>query len=188
MSAKALDLPGTEPFGAVVVKDGQVVGQGLNHSVASFDPTSHGEIEAIRDACRRLRRVALAGCDLYTSCEPCALCVAAMRIVGIRKLFYAASMEQAGAAFDGLPVAARHPIDVDDLRAEAGAPTALRTLPAEQHLADEATAVLTAWAEPRKRCSSSAFEPALEVTVRLLSRTGPARGAAAAAASIHQRR
>jgi tRNA(Arg) A34 adenosine deaminase TadA len=151
LSAKALETPGTEPFGAVVVKDGQVVGEGLNHSVANFDPTSHGEVEAIRDACRRLRSVDLAGCDLYTSCEPCALCVAAMRIAGIRALFYAASMEQAGLAFDGLPAAARHPIDVDDLRTEAGAPLALRKMPAQQHLADEATEVLAAWAAPRKR-------------------------------------
>jgi tRNA(Arg) A34 adenosine deaminase TadA len=150
LSAKALETPGTEPFGAVVVKDGKVIGQGLNHSVANFDPTSHGEVEAIRDACRQLRRVDLAGCDLYTSCEPCALCVAAMRIVGIRRLFYAASMAQAGAAFQGLPIAARHPVDAEDLRAEAGAPISLRRLPAEQHLADEASAVLIAWAEPRK--------------------------------------
>lgn len=151
LSAKALETPGTEPFGAVVVLDGQVVGEGFNHSVAHFDPTSHGEVEAIRDACRRLRRVDLRGCDLYTSCEPCALCVAAMRIVGIRKLYYAASLEQSGAAFEGLPVAARHPIDVEDLRAEAGAPLAQRMLPAEQHLASEAVDILNAWAEPRKR-------------------------------------
>jgi guanine deaminase len=150
LSAQALDEPGTEPFGAVIVKDGQVVGEGFNHSVVNFDPTSHGEVEAIRDACRRLRRVDLSGCDLYTSCEPCALCVAAMRIVGIRKLFYAASLEQSGAAFDGLPVAARHPIDVDDLRREAGAPLAAREIPSEQHLADEAVAVLGAWARSRK--------------------------------------
>jgi guanine deaminase len=150
LSAKALQTPGTEPFGAVVVQDGEVVGEGFNHSVANFDPTSHGEVEAIRDACRRLRRVALTGCDLYTSCEPCALCVAAMRIAGIRKLFYAASLDQSGAAFDGLPAKARHPIDVDDLRAEAGAPLAMRKLPAEQHLAAEATAILSAWADARK--------------------------------------
>jgi tRNA(Arg) A34 adenosine deaminase TadA len=150
LSARALQEPGTEPFGAVVVQDGQVVGEGFNHSVAHFDPTSHGEVEAIRDACRRLRRVSLAGCDLYTSCEPCALCVAAMRIVGIRRLFYAASLEQSGAAFEGLPVGERHPIDVDDLRAEAGAPLAQRQLPAEQHLAAEAVEILAAWAGPRK--------------------------------------
>ena len=54
LSAQALDTPGTEPFGAVVVKDGRIVGEGFNHSVAHWDPTSHGETEAIRDACRRL--------------------------------------------------------------------------------------------------------------------------------------
>lgn len=150
LSARALDTPGTEPFGAVVVLDGVVVGEGWNHSLAHFDPTSHGEVEAIRDACRRLRRVELAGCDLYTSCEPCALCAAAMHIVGIRRLYYAASLEQSGRAFEGLPVSIRHPIDVDELRAEAGAPLAERRLPSEQHLAGEAVEILAAWAGPRK--------------------------------------
>lgn len=150
LSAKALDTPGTEPFGAVVVQDGVVVGEGFNHSVAHCDPTSHGEVEAIRDACRRLQRVSLAGCELYTTCEPCALCVAAMHIVGIRKLFYAATLEQSGMAFEGLPVAQRHPIDVDALRAQAGAPLAARSMHAEQHLAGQAVAILRQWAEPRK--------------------------------------
>ncbi len=146
LSAKALHTPGTEPFGAVVVRDGQVVGEGFNHALAHFDPTSHGEIEAIRDACRRLRSVSLAGCELYTSCEPCALCVAAMHLVGIRKLFYAASLDQSDAALGGLPVASRQPVDVHELRAEAGAPLALRQPPAEQHLAAEAVPILAAWA------------------------------------------
>jgi guanine deaminase len=149
LSAEALTTPGTEPFGAVIVQDGEIVGEGFNHSVAHFDPTSHGEVEAIRDACRRLQRVELAGCDLYTSCEPCALCVAAMRIVGIRKLFYAASLDASGEAFEGLPVAARHPIDVDDLRREAGSPMAARQMPSEQHLGPEAVEILRAWSEPR---------------------------------------
>jgi len=151
LSARALETPGTEPFGAVVVRDGQVVGEGFNHSVAHFDPTSHGEIEAIRDACRRLQRVELSDCELYTSCEPCALCAAAMHIVGIRRLFYAASLDESGAAFDGLPVARRHPIDVEALRAEAGAPLRARRLPSEQHLAPRAVEILDAWAGPRKR-------------------------------------
>ena len=99
LSAQALHTPGTEPFAALVVRDGVVVGEGFNHSVANFDPTSHGEIEAIRDACRKLQTVDLAGCELYTSCEPCALCVAAMRIAGIGQLYYAASLAQSGAAF-----------------------------------------------------------------------------------------
>jgi tRNA(Arg) A34 adenosine deaminase TadA len=150
LSAQALQTPGTEPFAALVVKDGVVVGEGFNHSVAHFDPTSHGEIEAIRDACRKLQTVDLGGCELYTSCEPCALCVAAMRIAGIGQLYYAASLAQSGAAFEGVPAAARHPIDVEALRAEAGAPLERRQLPAEQRMADEAIQVLSDWAEARK--------------------------------------
>ena len=149
LSARALTTPGTEPFGAVVVHDGVVVGEGFNHSLAHFDPTSHGEVEAIRDACRTLQRLELAGCELYTSCEPCALCVAVMQIVGITKLYYAASLDQSGAAFEGLPVAQRHPIDVAQLRAEAGAPIERRRMPVEQHAAGAAVAVLKAWAGQR---------------------------------------
>jgi len=150
LSAQALTTPGTEPFAALVVKDGVVVGEGFNHSVAHFDPTSHGEIEAIRDACRNLKTVDLGGCELYTSCEPCALCVAAMRIAGIGQLYYAASLAQSGAAFEGVPVAARHPIDVEALRAEAGAPLERRQPPAQQRMADDAIQVLSDWAVARK--------------------------------------
>jgi len=150
LSAQALQTPGTEPFGAVVVKDGEVVGEGFNHSVAHSDPTSHGEIEAIRDACRRLQTVDLSGCELYSSCEPCALCVAAMRIAGIGPLYYAASLAQSVAAFVGVPVAARHPIDVDLLRQEAGAPLAQRVPAAEQKLDGEALKVLENWAKVQK--------------------------------------
>ncbi|MGJ7493772.1 nucleoside deaminase [Variovorax sp. RT4R15] len=150
LSAQALNTPGTEPFGAVVVKDGAIVGEGFNHSVAHVDPTSHGEIEAIRDACRNLKTVDLAGCTLYTSCEPCALCAAAMHIAGIGQLYYAASMVQSGAAFEGVPVAARHPIDVEALRAEAGAPFGARALPAEQRCDAEAVEILRAWAAARR--------------------------------------
>ena len=149
LSATALETPGTEPFGAVIVQDGRIVGEGLNHSLAHFDPTSHGEVEAIRDACRRLSTVDLSGCTLYTSCEPCALCVAAMGIVGITQLFYASSLAQSGAAFTGLLPQHRHPIDCELLRSEAGAPVHQRVLPAEQKLANEATAVLKAWAAQR---------------------------------------
>lgn len=150
LSARALTEPGTEPFGAVVVKDGAIVGEGFNHSVAHFDPTSHGEVEAIRDACRKLGTVNLAGCELYTSCEPCAMCVAAMHIAGIGKLYYAASLAQSGEAFDGVSVAARHPIDVEVLRIEAGATLESRRLPTEQKLAAEAVRILSDWAATRR--------------------------------------
>jgi guanine deaminase len=150
LSAQALTTPGTEPFAAVIVKDGQVVGEGLNHSVAHFDPTSHGEIEALRDACRKLKTVSLAGCEIYTTCEPCALCVAAMHIAGIGQMYYAASLAQSGEAFEDVPVAARHPIDVDRLRADAGAPLQARLPRAVQKMDAEAVAVLKGWARDRR--------------------------------------
>jgi guanine deaminase len=146
LSRLALDTHGTEPFGAVVVKDGHIVGEGLNHSKAHHDPTSHGEVEAIRDACRRLECVDLSGCELYSSCEPCPMCVATITIAGISKLYYAASMDQAGEAFSDIPVSKRHPIDVGLLRSEAGAFVDERSLPAEQHRHAEAVAILKDWA------------------------------------------
>ena len=150
LSARALDTPGTEPFGAVVVKDGRIVGEGFNHSVAHWDPTSHGETEAIRDACRRLQTVDLSGAELYTSCEPCALCVAAMHIAGIARLYYAASLAQSGQAFEGVPASARHPIDVEVLRSEAGAPLQSRLMRAEQHADAAAVEILRRWATAKR--------------------------------------
>lgn len=146
LSSSALGIPGTEPFGAVVVKDGVIVGEGLNRSRLNSDPTSHGETEAIRDACRKLETTDLSGCDLYTSCEPCALCVAAMEIAGISQLYYAANLEQANSAMGSLPKSARSPIDSKRLRAESGKPVDQRSMPSRQALGSEATDVLIAWA------------------------------------------
>lgn len=150
ISAQALETQGTEPFGAVIVKDGKIVGEGINRSVLNHDPTSHGETEAIRDACRNLGTVDLRGCTLYSSCEPCALCVAAMNISGISALYYAANMAQAGAAIGDLPEAARFPIDVDLLTFECGHPVHARKMPAQQDLSAEAAAVLLDWAARAK--------------------------------------
>ncbi|SAK69728.1 cytidine deaminase [Caballeronia arationis] len=149
LSAQALTKPGTEPFGAVVVRDGVVVGEGINHSVAHWDPTSHGETEAIRDACRRLETVDLSGCELYTSCEPCALCVAAMKICGIGKLYYGASLAQSGKAFANVSRTARRPIDIDELRDEAGGTLETRSQPSEQKRDAEAVRILEEWAASR---------------------------------------
>ncbi|WP_424929682.1 nucleoside deaminase [Amaricoccus tamworthensis] len=146
ISAQALEIPGTEPFGAVIVKDGRIVGEGINRSVVNHDPTSHGETEAIRDACRNLETVDLRGCELYSSCEPCALCVAAMNIAGIAALYYAADMGQAGEAIADLPEAARFPVDVDRLTHECGRQVTERIMPSEQHLHVEATKILQDWA------------------------------------------
>ena len=149
LSAQALDQPGTEPFGAVIVKDGRIVGEGFNHARAKWDPTAHGEVEAIRDACQRLGTLQLDGCELYTSCEPCALCVCAMGIVGISALYYGASLEQSHDAIDTLPASARPPIDTDALRREAGAPIAERRMPSRQALDGEAVDILKRWAASR---------------------------------------
>ena len=146
ISAQALTETGTEPFGAVIVKDGKIVGEGLNHSRAHFDPTSHGETEAIRDACRNLKTVDLRGCELYTSCEPCALCVAAMVISGIGKMYYAASLGHCGPIFDALPLTERFPIDCDHLTSECGHSVHARVLPAEQKMDAQALGVLREWA------------------------------------------
>jgi tRNA(Arg) A34 adenosine deaminase TadA len=156
ISAEALTTPGTEPFGAVVVKDGQIVGTGINRSVMNFDPTSHGETEAIRDACRTLETVDLRGCELYSSCEPCPLCVAAMGISGIAALYYAADMAQAGAAVGDLPETARFPIDVNHLVHECATAVSDRKMPAEQHMDAEAATILTEWArQARARADQS---------------------------------
>ncbi|PKP85479.1 MAG: nucleoside deaminase [Alphaproteobacteria bacterium HGW-Alphaproteobacteria-2] len=147
LSAEALTRPGCEPFAAVVVKEGRIVGEGINRSQLTHDPTSHGETEAIREACRNLASVDLRGCDLYSSCEPCALCVAAMEIAGIARLYYAAGLGQSNAALAALPEAARFPIDSGRLRAQCGLPVEERAMPARQALAGEAVAVIRAWAD-----------------------------------------
>lgn len=155
ISASALNSPGTEPFGAIVVRDGRIVGEGLNRSALNCDPTSHGETEAIRDACRNLETLDLRGCELYTSCEPCALCVAAMEIAGISQLYYATSLEQANAAIGELPESTRYPIDSQRLQLECGKSTGDRSMPSQQALSEEATQILLAWAQQTNRSTQT---------------------------------
>lgn len=82
-------------FGTVIVKDGEIIGEGRNCVVAENDPTWHGEIEAIRNACRKLATFSLEGATLYTSAEPCPMCLAATYWAGIRNVYYAASVADA---------------------------------------------------------------------------------------------
>ena len=83
------------PFGAVVVKDGTVVGVGSNHVLANNDPTAHGEIMAIRDACKNLNTYDLTGCELYTSCYPCPMCLSAIIWANIKTVYYGNTKEDA---------------------------------------------------------------------------------------------
>ena len=154
ISRTALTKPGTEPFGAVIVLNGKIVGEGLSRALATLDVTSHGEIEAIRDANRRLKRLDLWDCEIYTSCEPCPLCVAAIGIARLKKMYYAATLDQAGKAFAVLPPNGRHPVDVDQLIAEERTTVDKRQISAEQKLDAESFDVLKAWALERKAALS----------------------------------
>jgi guanine deaminase len=147
LSRRALDEAGCEPFGAVVVKDGKIVGEGLNRSALLNDPTSHGEVEAIRDACRNLATRDLTGCDLYTTCEPCALCTAAMTIAGVSRLYYAVSLDQSRDALGHLPQSKRrYPMPHTELSAQVALPVSERRMKAETRRAEDARAILDAWA------------------------------------------
>lgn len=86
------------PFAALVVKDGVVISTGTNQVTRANDPTAHAEIVAIREACRLLGDFQLAGCDIYTSCEPCPMCLGAIYWARPARVFYAATHEDAGAA------------------------------------------------------------------------------------------
>jgi tRNA(Arg) A34 adenosine deaminase TadA len=89
------------PFGAVVVADDRVIGRGWNRVTSTSDPTAHAEIVAIRDACRHLGAFQLEGCDLYTSCEPCPMCLGAIYWARPARVFYAATRDDAKrAGFD----------------------------------------------------------------------------------------
>ena len=81
------------PFGSVVVKDGKAVGFGHNRVLGKNDPTAHGEVEAIRDACRRLGTYDLTGCDIYTTGEPCHMCLCACMWANIRRVYYGCTID-----------------------------------------------------------------------------------------------
>lgn len=81
------------PFGAVIVKDGKVISSGHNHVLANNDPTCHGEVDAIRKAGRRLKTFDLSGCQLYTTGEPCPMCLAAIMWANIDKVYYGCTIK-----------------------------------------------------------------------------------------------
>lgn len=147
IAADAIGNPGARPYGAVVVRDGKIIGEGLNRSAEKLDPTSHGETEAIRDACRNIGSTDLAGSTLYASCEPCPLCVAAMLIAGIGRLCYAVSMEESAEILSILPADGRRGANVATMRDQVGRPPASRSMPADQILSDDGEALLRRWCE-----------------------------------------
>lgn len=83
------------PFGAVVVKNGEIIGEGYNRVIATSDPTAHGEIVAIREACSRLELFSLEGCEIHTTGEPCPMCLGAIHWARIGKIYYGFSISDA---------------------------------------------------------------------------------------------
>jgi guanine deaminase len=125
------------PFAAVIVRDGRVIAEGVNVVTATNDPTAHGEVTAIRNACKALNTFTLAGCELYTSCEPCPMCLAAAHWARLDAVFFAAGAEDAAkAGFDDAYLYAEFRKNRED-----------RTLQEAQFLRDEAWASFAAWME-----------------------------------------
>lgn len=123
------------PFGAVVVRDGEVVGRGWNQVVAASDPTAHAEVMAIRDACRRLGTHDLDGAVIYCSCEPCPMCLSAIHWARMGRVVYAASTADAvEAGFDDLAI-----------REELTLPAEERRIGQTRLLPEEGRHVLRAW-------------------------------------------
>jgi tRNA(Arg) A34 adenosine deaminase TadA len=123
------------PFGCVIVKDGAVIATGANHVTASNDPTAHAEVTAIRNACQALATFQLDGCDVYTSCEPCPMCLAALYWSRCRTIYYGNS--SAAAAQAGF--------DDSFLYEEVARPHAERRIPIEPLLSQEACSSFAAW-------------------------------------------
>lgn len=123
------------PFGAVIVRDGKIIGEGWNKVTSTNDPTAHAEVEAIRDACKKLGTFELKDCEIYTSCEPCPMCLAAIYWARIGRIYYGNTRDDAAA------------IQFDDefLYREIATPMHLRVVPIEPLLRDEALLVFSEW-------------------------------------------
>ncbi|MBC6989191.1 nucleoside deaminase [Hymenobacter sp. BT491] len=129
------------PFGAVVVRDGQIIARGFNQVTSTNDPTCHAEVDAIRKACAALGTFQLNDCDLYTSCEPCPMCLGAIYWARPRRVFYGNTKQDAAA------------IGFDDqfIYDEIEKPLSDRQIPMQQLLRDEAIEGFRAWEKHESR-------------------------------------
>jgi tRNA(Arg) A34 adenosine deaminase TadA len=126
---------GGGPFGAIIVRDGEIIARGWNRVTAMNDPTAHAEVTAIRAACRRLKTFRLDDCELYASCEPCPMCLAAIYWAHLEKIYFA------GTRLD----AARIGFDDNLIYREISRPVARRKIPMRQLLRPETLAVFAEW-------------------------------------------
>jgi tRNA(Arg) A34 adenosine deaminase TadA len=129
------------PFAAVVVKDGAIIARGVNQVTALNDPTAHAEVMAIRAACELLGTFQLTGCDIYTSCEPCPMCLGAIYWARPDRLFYANTKADAAAiGFDDQFIYEEMPLPIPE-----------RKLFTRQLLRDEALAAFEAWQKAEQK-------------------------------------
>lgn len=135
LSKRNLETGAGGPFGAVVVKKAAIVGEGWNQVTSTNDPTAHAEVAAIRTACLNLNTFDLTGCEIFTSCEPCPMCLSAIYWARIGKIYYANSKFDAAA------------IDFDDdfIYSELALRAEDRSIPREELLRNEAIKVFDAW-------------------------------------------
>jgi guanine deaminase len=131
------------PFGAVIVKDNEIIAEGVNLVTATHDPTAHAEIVAIRRACAKLNSFQLKGCLLYTSCEPCPMCFGAVYWARPEALYFGATKADAAA------------IGFDDsfIYEEIARDYSLRSIPMTQMMPDRAREVFVAWEKSRSKIS-----------------------------------
>ena len=125
------------PFGAVIVKDGKIIARGANQVTSSNDPTAHAEVVAIRNACKELGSFQLDGCELYTSCEPCPMCLGAIYWARPDKMYFANTKKDAA------------DIHFDDqfIYEELEIPYQNRKLPTEQMMREEALEAFKIWSK-----------------------------------------
>ena len=126
---------GGGPFGSVIIKNNEIISEGMNRVTKNNDPTAHGEIVAIRNACKNLNDFSLKGCELYTSCEPCPMCLSAIYWSRIDKIYYANTRDDA------------KKIDFDDslIYSELTKKIKERKIPTIQLMRDEALQGFTLW-------------------------------------------
>ena len=123
------------PFGCVVVKDNIIVAEGSNKVTFSNDPTAHAEIVAIRDACKKLNTFKLSGCEIYTSCEPCPMCLSAIYWSHIDRIYYANTRDDAKKInFDDSMIYSEFSKKIED-----------RKIPIKQMLREEALKAFDIW-------------------------------------------
>ncbi len=135
LSRQGMEADEGGPFGAVVVKEGKIVGRGNNRVTSTNDPTAHAEVMAIRDACRNLGTYQLDGCIIYSSCEPCPMCLGAIYWARPDKLYFACDRKDAAAVgFDDEFIYKEIPIPIDQ-----------RKIPTIQFLQEEGRIVFEEW-------------------------------------------